>query len=121
VRWVDFEHDCKTLEPEYMESVTGAFKTLFDRGLVYEGQRVLPYCWNGLVRQVGLLDLPGPRHRAGLRWPEDEQVAPDCPDVSEVFGRDGADAMRWFLMSGSIIVRRTAWRRLCCGPSSAGC
>ena len=45
-RWVDFEHDYKTLEPEYMESVIWAFKTLFDKGLVYEGQRVLPYCWN---------------------------------------------------------------------------
>jgi isoleucyl-tRNA synthetase len=45
-RWVDFEHDYKTLEPAYMESVIWAFKTLFDKGLVYEGQRVLPYCWN---------------------------------------------------------------------------
>ena len=45
-RWVDFEHDYKTLEPSYMESVLWAFKTLYDRGLVYEGLRVLPYCWN---------------------------------------------------------------------------
>ncbi|MGI8457719.1 MAG: isoleucine--tRNA ligase [Propionibacteriaceae bacterium] len=45
-RWVDFEHDYKTLEPGYMESVLWAFKTLYDKGLVYEGWRVLPYCWN---------------------------------------------------------------------------
>ncbi len=45
-RWVDFEHDYKTLEPSYMESVLWAFKTLYDKGLVYEGLRVLPYCWN---------------------------------------------------------------------------
>ncbi len=45
-RWVDFEHDYKTLNPEYMESVIWAFKTLYDKGLVYEGLRVLPYCWN---------------------------------------------------------------------------
>ena len=45
-RWVDFEHDYKTLNPDYMESVMWAFKTLYDRGLVYEGYRVLPYCWN---------------------------------------------------------------------------
>jgi len=44
-RWVDFEHDCKTLDPGYMESVLWAFKTLYDKGYVYEGQRVLPYCW----------------------------------------------------------------------------
>ncbi len=45
-RWVDFDHDYKTLNPDYMESVMWAFKSLYDKGLVYEGFRVLPYCWN---------------------------------------------------------------------------
>lgn len=45
-RWVDFDNDYKTLDPSYMESVLWAFKTLYDRGLIYEGYRVLPYCWN---------------------------------------------------------------------------
>lgn len=45
-RWVDFEGDYKTLDPDYMESVIWAFKTLYDKGLAYEGHRVLPYCWN---------------------------------------------------------------------------
>ncbi len=44
-RWVDFGNDYKTLDPTYMESVLWAFKTLYDKGYVYEGQRVLPYCW----------------------------------------------------------------------------
>ena len=44
-RWVDFEHDYKTLDLPYMESVMWAFKRLWDKGLVYEGYRVLPYCW----------------------------------------------------------------------------
>jgi isoleucyl-tRNA synthetase len=44
-RWVDFEHDYKTLDLDYMESVLWAFKTLWDKGLVYEGFRVLAYCW----------------------------------------------------------------------------
>jgi isoleucyl-tRNA synthetase len=44
-RWVDFEHDYKTLDLDYMESVMWAFKTLWDKGLVYEGYRVLAYCW----------------------------------------------------------------------------
>ncbi len=44
-RWVDFDNDYKTLNPEYMESVLWAFKSLYDKGLLYEGQRVLPYCW----------------------------------------------------------------------------
>ena len=45
-RWVDFDNDYKTLDPTYMESVIWAFKTLYDKGLIYEGFRVLPYCWN---------------------------------------------------------------------------
>lgn len=45
-RWVDFDHDYRTMNPDYMESVIWAFKSLHDKGLVYEGFRVLPYCWN---------------------------------------------------------------------------
>ena len=44
-RWVDFDHDYKTLDLPYMESVIWAFKQLWDKGLAYEGYRVLPYCW----------------------------------------------------------------------------
>ena len=45
-RWVDFDDDYKTLDLGYMESVLWAFKQLWDKGLAYEGNRVLPYCWN---------------------------------------------------------------------------
>ena len=45
-RWVDFDHDYKTLDLTYMESVMWAFKQLYDNGLAYEGFRCLPYCWN---------------------------------------------------------------------------
>ncbi len=45
-RWVDFDNDYKTLDTDYMESVMWAFKQLHDKGLAYEGFRVLPYCWN---------------------------------------------------------------------------
>ena len=44
-RWVDFDNDYKTLDLDYMESVMWAFKTLWDKGLIYEGFRVLAYCW----------------------------------------------------------------------------
>jgi isoleucyl-tRNA synthetase len=44
-RWVDFEDDYKTMDITFMESVIWAFKTLYDKGLIYEGYRVLPYCW----------------------------------------------------------------------------
>ncbi|MDW3176114.1 MAG: isoleucine--tRNA ligase [Acidimicrobiia bacterium] len=44
-RWVDFENDYKTMDLDYMESVIWAFKQLWDKGLVYEANRVMPYSW----------------------------------------------------------------------------
>lgn len=39
-RWIDFEDDYKTLDPEFMESVWWVFRQLFDKGLVYKGFKV---------------------------------------------------------------------------------
>ena len=44
-RWVDFNHDYKTMDLPFMESVINNFKQLYDKGLVYEDYRVLPYSW----------------------------------------------------------------------------
>lgn len=44
-RWVDFENDYKTMDLSYMESVIWAFKQLWDKGLVYQANRVMPYSW----------------------------------------------------------------------------
>ena len=44
-RWVDFRNDYKTMDLSYMESVMWAFKQLWDKGLIYEAERVLPYSW----------------------------------------------------------------------------
>ena len=44
-RWVDFSHDYKTMNLPFMESVIHNFKELYDKGLVYEDYRVLPYSW----------------------------------------------------------------------------
>ena len=44
-RWVDFDNDYKTLDKDYTESVLWAFKQLHDKGLIYEGFKVLAYCW----------------------------------------------------------------------------
>jgi len=43
-RWVDFQGAYKTMDKEYMESVWWAFKQLYDKGKIYEGERVLLYC-----------------------------------------------------------------------------
>ncbi|MCQ2734785.1 MAG: isoleucine--tRNA ligase [Alphaproteobacteria bacterium] len=44
-RWVDFNNDYKTMNLPFMESVIHNFKDLYDKGLVYEDYRVLPYSW----------------------------------------------------------------------------
>jgi isoleucyl-tRNA synthetase len=43
-RWVEFNDAYKTMDPEFMESVWWAFKTLYEKGKVYEGEKILIYC-----------------------------------------------------------------------------
>ncbi len=43
-RWVDFRGGYSTMDKDYMESVWWAFKTLYEKGKIYEGERVLMYC-----------------------------------------------------------------------------
>jgi len=43
-RWVDFKGSYKTMDKDYMESVWWAFKELYDKGKIYEGEKVLMYC-----------------------------------------------------------------------------
>jgi isoleucyl-tRNA synthetase len=43
-RWVDFKGAYKTMDKDYMESVWWAFKQLYDKGKIYEGEKVLLYC-----------------------------------------------------------------------------
>jgi isoleucyl-tRNA synthetase len=71
-RWVDFDNDYKTLEPDYMESVIWAFKSLFDKGLVYQDFRVLPYCWKD--------ETPLSNHE--LRMDEDVYQSRQDPSVT---------------------------------------
>ena len=42
--WVDLDDAYRTLDPAYIESVWWALKTIHERGLLYEGKRVVPYC-----------------------------------------------------------------------------
>ncbi|MGC9602259.1 MAG: class I tRNA ligase family protein [Minisyncoccia bacterium] len=43
-RWVDMQHDYRTMDANYTESVWWAFKTLYDRGLIYEGFKAMHLC-----------------------------------------------------------------------------
>ncbi|WP_236791615.1 isoleucine--tRNA ligase [Amycolatopsis sp. GM8] len=78
-RWVDFEHDYKTLDVTYMESVIWAFKQLWDKGLVYEGYRVLPYCWRD--------ETPLSNHE--LRMDDDVYASRQDPAVTVGFRLEG--------------------------------
>jgi len=44
-RWVDFADDYRTMDQDYMESVLWAFSELHKKGLIYEGERVVPYSY----------------------------------------------------------------------------
>ena len=81
-RWVDFENDYKTLDSSFMESVIWAFKRLHDRGLAYEGFRVLPYCWND--------ETPLSNHE--LRMDDDVYKMRQDQSVTVSFPLDGAKA-----------------------------
>jgi len=41
-RWIDFDNDYKTMDAWYMESVWWVFKQLWDKGLIYQGVKVVP-------------------------------------------------------------------------------
>lgn len=94
-RWVDFDNDYKTLDITFMESVIWAFKTLHDKGLAYEGYRVLPYCWrdqtplsNHELRMDD--DVYQPR--------QDQSVSVSFPlygDKAEALGLAGVRAVAW--------------------------
>jgi isoleucyl-tRNA synthetase len=42
--WVDLEHPYRTLDPTYIESVWWALRSMWDKELLYEGFKVVPYC-----------------------------------------------------------------------------
>ncbi len=44
-RWVDFDHDYKTMQPEFMETIWWVFKQLWEQGRVYRSHRIMPYSW----------------------------------------------------------------------------
>jgi isoleucyl-tRNA synthetase len=94
-RWVDFENDYKTLDVSFMESVLWAFKQLWDKGLAYEGFRVLPYCWHD--------ETPLSNHE--LRMDDDVYKMRQDQSVTVTFPLDGAKAEAL----GLTAVKALAW------------
>lgn len=94
-RWVDFENDYKTLDLPFMESVIWAFKQLHEKGLAYEGYRVLPYCWRD--------QTPLSNHE--LRMDDDVYQSRQDPSVTVTFPLAGEKAVALGLAG----VRALAW------------
>lgn len=94
-RWVDFDNDYKTLDKTFMESVIWAFKRLYDKGLAYEGFRVLPYCWND--------ETPLSNHELRMdddvyQMRQDQTVTVTFPltgPAAVAAGLDGVRALAW--------------------------
>ena len=65
-RWVDFENQYRTMDASYMESIWWVFKQIWDKGLIYEGFRVQPYCprcatpLSNFELNEGYQDIKGP-------------------------------------------------------------
>ncbi len=82
-RWVDFANDYKTMDLDYMESVMWAFKTLWDKGLVYEAYRVMPYSWGAETPlsnfEIRLDDATRPRQDPAITVAFDLAPAADDP------------------------------------------
>lgn len=94
-RWVDFDNDYKTLDLDFMESVMWAFKSLYDKGLIYQGFRVLPYSWyeqTPLSNQETRLD-------DAYKMRQDPAVTVDMqlvvPAEHPLAALDGANALIW--------------------------
>ncbi|MBU3705120.1 MAG: isoleucine--tRNA ligase [Mycobacterium sp.] len=91
-RWVDFDNDYKTLDLPFMESVIWVFKQLWDKGLAYEGVRVLPYCWND--------ETPLSSHELRMdddvyQSRQDPAVTVGLPIVAPGSDLDGAHLLIW--------------------------
>ncbi|MBR2720104.1 MAG: class I tRNA ligase family protein, partial [Lentisphaeria bacterium] len=44
-RWVDFDNDYKTMNPQFMETIWWIFKQLWNQNRVYKSYRIMPYSW----------------------------------------------------------------------------
>ncbi len=87
-RWVDFDNDYKTMDLTYMESVMWAFKQLWDKGLIYEAYRVMPYSWGAETPlanfEIRLDDATRPRQDPALTVSFQLVPLPDDPGPMKI-------------------------------------
>jgi isoleucyl-tRNA synthetase len=91
-RWVDFDNDYKTLDQNYTESVLWAFKELHNKGLIYEGFKVLAYCWR--------CETPLSNHELRMddevyKNRQDQSVTVTFPITAPGSDLDGVEILAW--------------------------
>jgi isoleucyl-tRNA synthetase len=91
-RWVDFDNDYKTLDQNYTESVLWAFKELHNKGLIYEGFKVLAYCWR--------CETPLSNHELRMddevyKSRQDQSVTVTFPITAPGSDLDGVNVLAW--------------------------
>ena len=69
-RWVDFENQYRTMDTPFMETVWWVLKQLWDKGLIFEGYRVMPYSWR--------IATPLSNFEASLNYKEVQDPALTC-------------------------------------------
>lgn len=84
-RWIDFENDYKTMDPTFMESVWWVFQQLYEKDLVYQGFKVMPYSTG--------CKTPLSNFEAGLNYKDvkDPAVVVSFP----IIGRENTSFVAW--------------------------
>jgi isoleucyl-tRNA synthetase len=85
-RWVDMENPYFTMDVSFMQSVWWVFKSLYEKGLLYEGYKVVPY-------SVGI-STPLSNFEANLNYKmvQDPAVTVSFPVIG---ASDGAALLAW--------------------------
>ncbi|MGN0852787.1 MAG: isoleucine--tRNA ligase, partial [Kiritimatiellia bacterium] len=88
-RWVDFDHDYKTMNPDFMETIWWVFKQLWNQGRVYRSHRIMPYSWK--------LSTPLSNFEAGSNYKDVQDpsvtvrtraLAAESPVVADLLARE---------------------------------
>ena len=106
-RWVDFDHDYKTMDRDFMESVWWVFKQLWDKDRVYKAHRIMPYSWK--------LTTPLSNFEAGNNYKDVQD-----PAITVRFRLDGEGGGNAYVLAWTT----TPWTlpanlALCVGPGIA--
>jgi isoleucyl-tRNA synthetase len=95
--WVDTDGAYRTMSPEYIQSVWWSLKTLFDRGFLYEDDRVVPYC-----PRCGTA-LSDHEVAQGYREADDPSIYVRFPVLTGPLAEEDVDLLIWTTMPWTLV------------------